>query len=166
MLMLIGLAFIYADFFIGGTDILPDLFGYILLFIHIFRKWNYQKRYDSSVVVWVIAAAALNVISKAAWPFYLMNLIFMIMEALAQFRLVWLLYKEESESRDAGISNREQLMKTSLIAILVITICRLILSLITVLFYVILVIQFIVGIGIIWYLYKLLKQPLTSYNKE
>ena len=43
MLIAIGLLFLYIDIYIGSIDFLPDILGYIFLFISIFRGCQYRK---------------------------------------------------------------------------------------------------------------------------
>lgn len=157
MLVILGLLFLYIDVWMGGVDFFPDLFGYILLFIAVFRGWQYQKIYSSRILLLSIAVAAVAVITGAERTSYLISIVLTLLTAIGQFLLVRSLY--QAHKRLTGSkekSDQDQLMETALILILICEICSPILSLVPVLPYILLGLESLVGILITVKMHRLL----------
>lgn len=165
MLVVAGLLFLYTDVWMGGVDFFPDLFGYILLFIAVFRGWQYQKIYSSRMMMLSIAAGALAVINGAERTSYLISITLLLLTAIVQFFLVRSIYRSHKRlSGKAEKNEQDQLMETALILILICEICSPILNLIPILSYILVGLEFLVGILITVKMWQLLHFTQSQHS--
>lgn len=164
MLIVIGLLFLYVDVWMGGVDFFPDLFGYVFLFIAIFRGWQYQKIYSSGLMVLSIITPGLHVLAGADRSFYWISILLLVLTAVFQFCLLWKIYRTHCNLiGEKGKTDQDRIMQTALILILICEICSPILSLAPVLPYILLGIECLTGIFITTKMWQTIKASKPFY---
>ena len=162
MLIAIGLLFLYTDIYIGSIDFLPDILGYIFLFISIFRGWQYRKWYPSKILVGCIVVTMLSMMAGGDRTWYWLTLLlegFVVIGQWLLIRSIYMLHRGETYDRQ-----QDTMIKTALLLIVCCQLCRPILSLVPVFPYILDGIQAVIGILVTVWIYRCMKHSALPNN--